>query len=89
MQCEATRLGVDVRGHGNHGGVPTYRLTYVVPGQRTRPIDYPSADVLVAGQRVWANGVGLIVERVVKNKPGDQGPELVLCRLATSVEGGR
>jgi len=64
--------------------MPIYRLEYVVRGQRPRSIDYPAAEPLQRGQQVWADGVQLIVERVVRQRPGEEGPQIVLCRLASS-----
>ena len=61
--------------------VPIYRLEYVIRGQRPRTVEYPSGEPLQPGQRIWADGLQLLVDRVVRNKPGDRGPELVLCSL--------
>jgi len=64
--------------------MPIYRLEYVVPGQRPRAIEYPSGVPLQAGQQVWAEGVQLVVERVLRQRPGETGPQIVLCKLASS-----
>lgn len=66
--------------------MPFYRLEFNVPGQRPRSIDYACGEPLQPGQRIWADGVRLLVERVIKNKTGDTGPETVLCKLAPSTE---
>jgi hypothetical protein len=63
--------------------VPAYRLEYVIPGQRSRVIDYASAEPLKPGQRIYVEGAHLLVERVVQHKPGDAGRERVMCRLVT------
>jgi hypothetical protein len=60
--------------------MPDYRLHYVMPGLPPRTIDYSSPSPLREGQHISVAGLHLLVERVVKHKPGDKGAEKVICR---------
>ena len=55
-----------------------YRLEYVIPGYRPIAISYSSSEPLTAGAEVDADGVRLLVERVVRHKVS--GEQRVICR---------
>lgn len=66
---------------GTRLDMPAYRLEYVLPGRVLRSVDYISPEPLKPGQRLVIDGTYLLVERVVRHKHGDQGPERVMCKL--------
>jgi hypothetical protein len=59
-----------------------YRVEYAPTGQRSVTTTYVCEQPLQVGQWIEADGVYLVVERLVRGKPGDPYAGVVLCRLA-------
>ena len=61
----------------------TYRVEYSPPGQRTVRKTYQAATPLTPGCWIVVDGgVYLVVERIVRGKPGDPYAGVALCKIA-------
>ena len=60
----------------------TYRVQYAPAGKATVTTTYKCNQPLEAGQWLDIDGIYVVVERVVRGKPGDAYAGVVLCKVA-------
>ena len=59
----------------------TYKVQYVPPGQPAVTTAYESERPFEAGQWIAVGATYLVVERVVRGKPGDPYAGIALCKI--------